>query len=184
MINKFLYSILLASISFTGFGQDSIKQTKNWRLFPSETVTINEGIKDSSHKKLNYTSTTGKVQVFQDNRLNTIETELREKPYIYGYTLQLEVSQQKNIIKDARYKILKISPNIELDDPYESPNIYLYAGRFYDRSSAYQYKNEISNHFPNAIVVGPKKMDLPRIKMPEVIAPENDSIQLEDPRSN
>lgn len=189
MINKISHTLILVAICLAAFGQDTIKPTKNWRLFPAEKAELYISPIDSSGKELNYANMNGKVQVFQDNRLDLIEAELRDQPYIFGYTLQLEVSQQKSIIKDARYKILKISPNIELDDPYESPNIYLYAGRFYDRSSAYQYKNEISDHFPNAIVVGPKKMDLPVIKMPEVVLPANDSIQvdslqIEGPRNN
>jgi hypothetical protein len=184
MAIKTTYTLLLFVIFNFAVGQDTIKPTKNWRLFPSNNPILNTQTIDTIHKQLNYATMNGKTQVFQDVRLDKIESELREKPYIYGYTLQLEVSQQKNVIKDARYKILKISPDIELDDPYESPNIYLYAGRFYDRNAAYQYKNEISNHFPNAIVVGPKKMDLPVIRMPEPIAPINDSLLIEDPRNN
>lgn len=125
---------------------------------------------------LDYSQPDGSVTINQDNRIVGIGEQLKSEPYFYGYTLQLEVSQQKNVIKDARYKILKIKPDIELDDPYEAPNIYLYAGRFYDRVSAYQFKNEISKYFPNAIVVGPKKMELPRIPAPEKPKVENDSV--------
>ena len=173
----------ISIITLNGISQDTT--TQNWRLFPS--VDQNKEIKSiNGVKQLNYANMDGNVKVFQDARIDKLGEQLREKPYIYGYTLQLEVSQQKNIIKDARYKIMKISPDIELDDPYESPNIYLYAGRFYDRASAYQYKKEISSHFPNAIVVGPKKMEMPVIKTPEIILPIQDSsnVEIEDPRNN
>ncbi len=184
MINKITFLFLLSIVFNFTIAQDTIKPSGNWRLFPANKTALVFQDTANKHKELNYSNANGKTQVFQDSRIDKIESELREKPYIYGYTLQLEVSQQKNVIKDARYKILKISPDIELDDPYESPNIYLYAGRFYDRHSAYQYKNEISKHFPNAIVVGPKKMDLPVIHTPEAIIPQNDSILIEDPRNN
>jgi hypothetical protein len=184
MINKILYTFLLLTIFNFTYSQDTLKPGKNWRLFPSDKQAESLIINDTIKKQLNYSNLNGKTKVYQDTRLDKIESELRDKPYIYGYTLQLEVSQQKNVIKEARYKILKISPDIELDDPYESPNIYLYAGRFYDRNSAYQYKNEISKYFPNAIVVGPKKMDLPVIKTPEPVLPIMDSLQVEDPRND
>ena len=182
MQNKLRNTIIVLLIGLSISAQDTISKGKNWRLFPSNKLELNES-KIDSLKQLDYTRMDGRVKVFQDERIDKIGEELSQKPYFYGYTIQLAVGQQKNIIKDARYKILKISPDIELDDPYESPNIYLYAGRFYDRTSAYQYKNEISDHFPNAIVVGPKKMDLPVIHMPEAILPANDSLQIEDPRN-
>lgn len=160
---------------FTSYGQDTIG-IKDWRLFPAKMDSKIDTSKLLKPQKLDYNRPDGVVNIHQDNRINGICEHLKTEPYFYGYTLQLEVSQQKNVIKDARYKILKIKPDIELDDPYEAPNIYLYAGRFYDRVSAYQFKNEISNHFPNAIVVGPKKMDLPRLALPEPPKIENDSI--------
>jgi hypothetical protein len=184
MTKTTLILIFITFIFQVSWSQDSISNKGNWRLFPSDkekTIAVPTNGIDNT---LNYASKDGKIQVFQDQRIDAIGTELREKPYIYGYTLQLEVSQQKNVIKDARYKIMKINPNIELDDPYESPNIYLYAGRFYDRASAYEYKNKISSQFPNAIVVGPRKMDLPAIEMPQLEIPKQDSTDIVDPRND
>lgn len=151
--------------------QDTI--TKNdWRVFPSKKVVLNDSTRQASSLVYNKN---GSVEVKKDTRITSVEKQMADHPYIYGYTVQLEVSQQKAVIKDARYKILKIKPEVDLDDPYEAPNIYLYAGRFYDRVSAYQFKNEIAKYFPNAIVVGPRKMDLPSISMPQPVI-KNDTI--------
>ncbi len=171
-----LLILIFSRLLFIG-QQDSTSKSSDWRLFPAEKKTELHQLAITNQPKLEFNKN-GSSKVFQDARIDKIGEEIRNKPYIYGYTIQLAVSQQKSIIKDARYKIIKISPDIELDDPYESPNIYLYAGRFYDRATAYQYKKEIENHFPNAVVVGPKMMDLPYIKMPEpeIINQESDSL--------
>lgn len=156
---------------------DTSSNSKDWRLFPAEKNTAIHQLVSTNQTEIEFDKN-GNSKVFQDPRIDKIGEQLRNKPYIYGYTIQLAVSQQKSVIKDARYKIMKISPEIELDDPYESPNIYLYAGRFYDRATAYQYKKEIEKYFPNAVVVGPKMMNLPYLKMPEpeIILPESDSL--------
>ncbi len=162
-------------ISMSGVAQDTLTNN-DWRLYPSKQEGKLDTTKLLKPQQLDYARPDGSVTIHQDNRIVGIGKQLKSSPYFYGYTLQLEVSQQKSTIKEARYKILKIKPDIELDDPYEAPNIYLYAGRFYDRISAYQFKNEIAKYFPNAIVVGPKKMELPRIPEPEIPEVENDSI--------
>lgn len=175
-----LILIVLFAIAFSGgtFAQDTIPAKNDWRLFPAKKnmAAKLDTSKMLQPKQLDYLRPDGVVAIHQDARIDGIGSQLKSEPYFYGYTLQLEVSQQKSVIKEARYKILKIKPEIELDDPYEAPNIYLYAGRFYDRVSAYQFKNEISKYFPNAIVVGPRKMELPRIPEPEMPKVENDSI--------
>ena len=50
-----------------------------------------------------------------------------------------------------------------LDEEYDQPNTYLYAGRFYDKNSAYKFKHEIKANFPDALVVK-KKLSLPALK--------------------
>jgi hypothetical protein len=170
-----LITIVFGALMST-YAQDTLQKNDDWRLFPSKMENKLDTTKLLQPQQLDYSRPDGIVTVNRDNRIMAIGEQLKSEPYFYGYTLQLEVSQQKSVIKDARYKILKIKPDIELDDPYEAPNIYLYAGRFYDRISAYQFKNEISKHFPNAIVVGPRKMELPRMPEPEIPEVENDSI--------
>lgn len=172
-IMKTLITCLFVLMSACFFGQDTLVGQKDWRLFPSKKMHIKDSVRPA--KTLAF-GQQGSVEVQKDNRIVAIENQLAEDAYFYGYTVQLEVSQQKSVIKDARYKILKLKPEVDLDDPYEAPNIYLYAGRFYDRVSAYQFKNDISKYFPNAIVVGPRRMDLPSIPMPEVNETIKDSL--------
>lgn len=171
--------LCVVALASVGYSQDTIVKKNDWRLFPSkkDVSAKMDTTKELKPQQLNYGRPDGTVTVDQDARIDGIGKQLKSEPYFYGYTLQLEVSQQKSAIKEARYKILKIKPDIELDDPYEAPNIYLYAGRFYDRISAYQFKSEISKYFPNAIVVGPRKMELPRMPEPEMPKVENDSVQ-------
>ena len=172
-LHQTLTTLLIVVISLSSFAQkDSTKS--NWRLFPAKGEAIhNLEIKTSN--ELDYNNLNGKVNISEDPQIQALNSKIAESPFIYGYTIQLAVSQSKSTIQSARYKILKSHPKIELDDPYKEPNIYLYAGRFYDRASAYAFKKEISSKFPNCIVIGPKKMNLPNVNMPVETPTESDN---------
>lgn len=100
MIFTFLVGILV------GYAQDTIKGN-DWRLFPSKQEGKVDTSKHLKPRTLDYSGPDGNVTVKQDARIDGIGKQLKSDPYFYGYTLQLEVSQQKSVIKDARYKILK-----------------------------------------------------------------------------
>ena len=138
----------------------------------------NNGTTNSSEiRQLNFTSKTGSVSVNQSSEIDSLAVNFSKEPFIYGYTIQIEVSQQKSIIQNAKYRMMKADANAPFDEIYVAPNIYLYVGRFYDRLSAYEFRNKILTYFPNSIIIGPKKMDLPPIYTEEnsIIAPENNS---------
>lgn len=136
-------------------------QDRNWTLYPKKNLELKKVNSDSTAKKeLDYSSPDGKVSVYQTTSIDTLRKELAKDPFIYGYTVQIEVSQQKEIIKNARYKFLKAYPDMSLDEYYNQPNTYLYGGRFYDKNTAYEFKEKLSKDFPDAIVIR-KKMELP-----------------------
>jgi hypothetical protein len=153
---------------------------EDWRLFPSNSgdkKPINGTINSAEKRQLNYSSKPGTVTVNQSNEIDSLAANFSKEPFIYGYTIQIEVSQQKSIIQNAKYRMMKADANAPFDEIYVAPNIYLYVGRFYDRLSAYEFRNKILTYFPNSIIIGPKKMDLPPIYTEEnsIIAPENNS---------
>jgi len=157
-----------------GFSIQSSAQTdtlKNWRLYPaklksSENIAKRSG--DSTKTpELDYNQPDGKLRIEGNDQIDLLNAEIAEEGTFYGYTVQLAVSQQQQIIKDAKYKMLKLDPKIDWEAPYKEPNVYLYAGRFYDRNSAYAYKKSVQKYFPSAIVIGPKKLPLPTIEMPK-----------------
>jgi len=145
--------------TFSVMGQEG----KDWRLFPNKAEVKRI---DSLEKTLITPQKEGTVTIHQPKEIDSLESRLRNTPYILGYTVQLEVSQQSSKIRDARYRLLKIKPDTPLEESYKSPNTYLYGGAFYTREDAYLFKHEISSSFPNAIVIA-KKLNLPPLKKTE-----------------
>jgi len=157
---KLVYLLIVLSSS-VAFAQDT-----DWRTYkkPSNTTNSTEiQQKDTAKKELNYNEKQGDVIIYQDSKIDSLTSKIGKKPFINGYTIQIEVSQQKSIIRDSRSLFIRNNPEISLDEEYDQPNTYLYAGRFYDKNSAYKFKHEIKANFPDALVVK-KKLSLPALK--------------------
>ena len=160
----------ISIILFTLFISNVYPQNESWKLFPStakkEASAINLNTLDTTARAINTDLTFDKdgiVVVHQPADIDSLTQFHKNNPYILGYTVQLEVSQQNSKIRDARYKILKIQPDVHLEETYIAPNTYLYGGVFYDRNDAYEFKYYILQSFPNAIVIS-KKMQLPPLE--------------------
>ena len=83
----------------------------------------------------------------------TCYTTLQEEKKILGYTVQIEVSQQNNIIKDAKLKFIKKFPDQPIFDEYIAPNTYLFAGKFFDKNDALSFQHKIQGVFSNTMVI-------------------------------
>jgi len=135
----------------------------DWMLYPSSDSNILEmNLNDTIKNKLNYKLNNGEVNIFKDLRIDTIQKEISKKPTILGWTIQILVSQQKEEIKNTKIKFLKAFPDQQLFDEYKTPNTYLYAGRYYDKISAYNFQNELSVLFQNTRVLK-KEIELPKL---------------------
>ena len=153
--------LLIVLSSSAAFGQDT-----DWRTYKKPSNTTNSleiQQKDTAKKELNYNGEQGAVIIYQDHKIDSLTSKIGKKPFINGYTIQIEVSQQKSIIRNSRSLFIRNNPEISLDEEYDQPNTYLYAGRFYDKNSAYKFKHEIKANFPDALVVK-KKLSLPALK--------------------
>jgi hypothetical protein len=123
-------------------------------LYPTADSSINKStFTDSLKHDLDYSLNNGEVSIFKDARIDSIQKGLSEDPTISGWTVQLLVSQQKEEINSTKIKFLKAFPDQQLFDEYKTPNTYLYVGRFYDKISAYHFKNEINYLFKNTRVL-------------------------------
>ncbi len=155
--------ILLTIIPLLNYSQEN----KNWRLFPGKEVKASSVdsliTQDSIIKKLDFSQKRGTITVHQQSVIDSLTSKHKNNPYILGYTVQLEVSQQTSKIRDARYRLLKLQPDAPIEENYSAPNTYLYGGSFYTRTDAYEFKNAISTSFPNAIVIA-RKLALPPIE--------------------
>lgn len=129
----------------------------DWTTYPSNSDTILiKNIKDSSFKDLEFNSSNNEksqLVVVKDNRIDLLQQKLKKEKNISGFTVQLEVSQQTNVIKDARLKFIKAFPDHPIFDEYIAPNTYLFAGRFYDKNDALAFQHKIKAHFLNTMVV-------------------------------
>lgn len=153
MLKHLIAILLITTTIFSG-----INAQEDWTIFKKREKAPQDTVK--LVKQLDYSSREGKVVINQDNNIDSLISKIARAPFINGYTVQIEVSQQKSVIRDARYKFLKKYPDVPLDDKYNAPNTYLYGGRFYDKNSAYEFKHKVRSYFPDAIVIQ-MKMDLP-----------------------
>ena len=153
--------LLIVLSSSVIFSQDT-----DWRTYKKSSNTTTSTAKqqnDTVKKELNYNGKQGSVIISQDPKIDSLTNKIGKKPFINGYTVQIEVSQQKSIIRDSRYLFIRNNPDISLDEEYDQPNTYLFAGRFYDKNSAYKFKHKIKANFPDALVIK-KKLSLPSLK--------------------
>jgi len=166
--------ILIFSL-FIAFKSIVVSQD-NWKLYPSspDSSRVESNLIDTIKPQLNYSLNNGEIIVFSDARIDSIQKELSEKPTIMGWTVQILVSQQKEELKNTRIKFLKAFPDQQLFDEYKTPNTYLYAGRFYDKVSAYYFKNELTVLFENTRVVK-KVIELPILPKKKVQPDYEDS---------
>ena len=155
--------LILFSISYL-LGQE------NWTVFPEKKDSIqiiqtntSLSLLDSSKKELNFNKLNGSVKVISDPRIEIIQNKLIDGGEMNGYTVQIEVSQQNNIIKDAKLKFIKAYPDESIFDEYIAPNTYLFVGKFYDKNDALHFKYKIRDLFPNTMVIK-KPIDPPVFK--------------------
>ena len=150
--------LLIGLSSSVIFAQDT-----DWRTYKKSSKSLDTQQLDTIKRELNYNGKLGSVVISQDPNIDSLTNKIGKKPFINGYTVQIEVSQQKSIIRDSRYLFIRNNPGISLDEEYDQPNTYLFAGRFYDKNSAYKFKNKIRGSFPDALVIK-KKLGLPSLK--------------------
>tara|TARA_B100000963_G_C22401775_1_gene569180 strand:+ start:61 stop:555 length:495 start_codon:yes stop_codon:yes gene_type:complete len=142
------------------FSISSFLGQKNWTVFPEKKDSIQvvqtnlqPTLVDSSKKELNFNKLNGSVKVISDPRIEIIQNNLIDGGEMNGYTVQIEVSQQNNIIKDAKLKFIKAYPDESIFDEYIAPNTYLFVGKFYDKNDALHFKYKIRDLFPNTMVI-------------------------------
>ena len=157
----------LLLIFFCLAGMTIFSQEK-WTIYPkkehnnntnshlSKVSFINDpiGLEDSSTKsKIDYISEKGHLIFAQDYRLDSLNKYLAKNGKFKGFTVQLIVSQETQLIKNIRKKFIQNFPNETLYDEYIAPNIFLYAGKFHSKNDAVFLKKKMEDFFNNTMVV-------------------------------
>lgn len=114
----------------------------------------------------------GDVQVIKDNRINTLVEKQSKvtppdiKPQIDGFRVQVYFDSDKNVINDARSRVIARFPKTDTYVTYNAPNFFLKAGDFRTRLEAEKYIAEIEIDFPTSFIVS-EKIYLPRLEKDE-----------------
>ncbi|MDG2331123.1 MAG: hypothetical protein P8M05_05985 [Flavobacteriales bacterium] len=148
---KITIVLLAAIITLESFAQEA------WTLYRPTDSTMEvsaDTIKFDTIYTLDF-SKSGVVNVFKDTRIDTI-TALKKgnrnlsKP---GYRVQILLSHKKNEVNTKRAEFLRHYDDCSAHIIWQQPNFSLKVGDFYTRQQAVEFKYEIVEHFPSAIVV-------------------------------
>lgn len=111
----------------------------------------------------------GQVTINKDPRLDNV-TDLKRgnvnltKP---GYRVQIRLCQQKDEVNLLRAKFIQLYDNHNAHVQYNQPNFVLKVGDFYTRQQALEFKYDIAEHFPEAIVVR-DNIELPKLQISDL----------------
>ena len=113
-------------------------------------------------------SQTGNVKIIKDDR---IESLIRQKsviippatlPQINGYRIQLIFDSNKQIVDDARSKVVAYNQHLDTYILYNAPHFVLKVGDFRSKQEAEKVKSSLVRDFPTCFVVK-EMVNLPRI---------------------
>ena len=146
-------------IVITGFSQEKWtiypkkKNIKNSDSTLSKISFIEDSIKIEDTSKIDYISDKGHLIFVKDYRLDSLNKYLSKNGKFKGFTVQLIVSQETQLIKDTRKNFIQNFPDEILYDEYIAPNVFLYAGKFHSKSDAVLLKKKMEDFFNNTMVV-------------------------------
>ena len=129
--------------------KDTIKTDSS--LFQTDSSYLSSITDTNSIKKYIYKE--GELLLHKNNKIDSLLKYVKEHTNYKGYTVQLVVSQINSEIKEIRKKFIENFSDEYLFDEYIAPNIYLYAGKFYNRNDAYHFKEKISSVFQHTMVI-------------------------------
>jgi hypothetical protein len=97
----------------------------------------------------------GKVTIHKDPRIDQVTLLERGNVTLIksGYRVQVMLSQKKDEVNQLRAKFIKQNRGHNVYIVWQQPNFSLKIGDFYTRQQAMEFKYEISEQHPAAIVV-------------------------------
>jgi len=97
----------------------------------------------------------GKVTIHKDPRIDQVTLLERGNVTLTksGYRVQVLLSQKKDEVNQLRAKLIKQNREHNVYIIWQQPNFSLKIGDFYTRQQALEFKYEISEQYPAAIVV-------------------------------
>ncbi len=137
-----------------------------WTLYqPSDqdSTVMTDTVKLDTIRAIDFNKR-GQVTIYKDSRIDAA-AQLDKGPVKMqrpGYRVQIRLSQDREEINLLRAKFLKIYDTHTAHVQYDQPNFTLRVGDFYTRQQALEFKYEIAEHFPSAIVIE-DSIELPKL---------------------
>lgn len=131
---------------------------EDWTLFPKkDSIRIDSSLGfteiDTNQKENKYLYDNGELTIKKNNKIDSLADYIKKYTSFQGYTVQLVVSQINSEIKENRNKFIENFSDEILFDEYIAPNIYLYAGKFFNKNDAYHFKEKISSVFQHTMII-------------------------------
>jgi len=153
-----LFIAIITSVS-------AIAQEDWTRYQPTDSTAIAaDTVQYDTVRKIHFNKN-GAVTINKDARIDHL-TDLKRgniKISKTGYRVQIRLSQQKDEINLLRARFIKTYDNYSAHVDYNQPNFVLKVGDFYTRQQALEFKYEIAEQFPAAIVVK-DNIELPKLE--------------------
>lgn len=149
---KIVLTLLITSIAFTCFGQET-----DWRLYNSDQQVLTDTIGDY---KPNYNN--GEITIFANSKLDSLLEVLQAKPpELKGFRVLIYNGNSRKTADEIRSLYLKRNYKWHYYLTFRDPNFVVEIGDFMTRLQAEKVKEQLSPVFSNPYIV------LTAIKFPE-----------------
>ena len=152
----FTFSLVIALASFS---QDTIAP----KLFPSRADSL---MLLDTVKTMDRVAMPGKVLINKDDRIDRVSKEMAggasQRPIIKGYRIQIISSSTKATVDSERGRFMSQNTGESSYTDYKAPNFKLLVGNFRTKLDAQRFQQQISNVFPNTIIIA-DEIELPKL---------------------
>ncbi|MFT7613514.1 MAG: hypothetical protein ACI9J3_002489 [Parvicellaceae bacterium] len=153
-----LFIVIIASVSAIG--------QEEWTGYqPTDSIVVaGDSIQYDTVRQIDFNKN-GTVTINKDARIDHLTDLKRGNKTIMktGFRVQIRLSQQKDEINVLRARFISSYENHRAHVDYNQPNFVLKVGDFYTRQQALEFKYEIAEIFPAAIVVK-DNIELPKLE--------------------
>ncbi len=151
------FSLVIALASF------SQETDVEWKLFPSKSDSL---MKLDTVKTMDRAALPGKVSINKDERIDRVSKELAggatQRPIIKGYRIQIISSSTKATVDSERGRFMSQNTGESSYTDYKAPNFKLLVGNFRTKLDAQRFQQQISDVFPNTIIIA-DEIELPKL---------------------
>ncbi|MDC0015467.1 SPOR domain-containing protein [Flavobacteriales bacterium] len=159
-MKKILLITFSLVIALASFAQESDIE---WKLFPSKADSL---MAKDTVKTLDRAAVPGKVSINKDERIDRVSKDLAggasQRPIVKGYRIQIISSSTKATVDSERGRFMSHNTRESSYTDYKAPNFKLLVGNFRTKLDAQRFQQQISDVFPNTIIIA-DEIELPKL---------------------